>query len=315
MLVPEADGGGSLRAGLLDLVLVAEEMGRLVAPGPARARERGGRGAGRRTARRAASAVLPGLLAGDDVAAWCGTDGRRRRPGTATSSCSTGDEPPRWRRAPRPQHLLVTRPPDDGPPSCSCRADAPGVTVTPLDGLDLVRRFAEVRFDGVAVPAAARGRRGRGAADAVERQLQVAVVLQCAETVRRDRPGLRVDPRVPRRPLLLRPAAVVVPGAQAPLRRHEDVARGVPRPGHRGGRGGRSTAPRRRRAGRAWPRPTSARTPPSSCRTACSSTAASASRGSTTSTSTCAGSRSTGPCTARPRSTASASPPDCWAAA
>ena len=35
MLVPEADGGGSLSEhGLLDLVLVAEEMGRLVSPGP-----------------------------------------------------------------------------------------------------------------------------------------------------------------------------------------------------------------------------------------------------------------------------------------
>ena len=35
MLVPEADGGGTLSgAGLLDLVLVAEEMGRLVSPGP-----------------------------------------------------------------------------------------------------------------------------------------------------------------------------------------------------------------------------------------------------------------------------------------
>ena len=35
MLVPEAWGGGSLAGeGLLDLVIVAEEMGRLVSPGP-----------------------------------------------------------------------------------------------------------------------------------------------------------------------------------------------------------------------------------------------------------------------------------------
>src|SRR6185436_2197318 len=34
-LVSEADGGGSLSGrGLLDLVIVAEEMGRLVSPGP-----------------------------------------------------------------------------------------------------------------------------------------------------------------------------------------------------------------------------------------------------------------------------------------
>ncbi|HEY1988319.1 MAG TPA: acyl-CoA dehydrogenase family protein, partial [Acidimicrobiales bacterium] len=35
MLVTEEDGGGSVTGhGLLDLVLVAEEMGRMVAPGP-----------------------------------------------------------------------------------------------------------------------------------------------------------------------------------------------------------------------------------------------------------------------------------------
>jgi alkylation response protein AidB-like acyl-CoA dehydrogenase len=62
-------------------------------------------------------------------------------------------------------------------------ADAPGVTVTPLGGLDLVRRFAEVHFDGVAVPASAVVGTVGGAADAIERQLQIAIVLSCAETV------------------------------------------------------------------------------------------------------------------------------------
>ncbi|HVM65750.1 MAG TPA: acyl-CoA dehydrogenase family protein, partial [Acidimicrobiales bacterium] len=69
MLVPEAYGGGSLTGeGLLDLVVVAEEMGRAVAPGPfvpvnvtAAALGAGGpRGA-----------VLDGLIAGGTVAAWC----------------------------------------------------------------------------------------------------------------------------------------------------------------------------------------------------------------------------------------------------
>ena len=63
MLVPEADGGGSYSEhGLLDLMLVAEEMGKLTAPGPlvpvnlvaaavGRLRLRGaeGRGAARRS--------------------------------------------------------------------------------------------------------------------------------------------------------------------------------------------------------------------------------------------------------------------------
>src|SRR5262245_37904236 len=75
MLVPEADCGGSLSEhGLLDLVLVAEEMGRRVAPGPlvpvnvvAAAVAAGGSPEQR-------SAVLPGLLDGSAVAAWTGPD-------------------------------------------------------------------------------------------------------------------------------------------------------------------------------------------------------------------------------------------------
>ena len=44
LLVAEADGGGSVSGhGLLDLVLVAEELGRLVSPGPVAAGQRGGR--------------------------------------------------------------------------------------------------------------------------------------------------------------------------------------------------------------------------------------------------------------------------------
>ena len=46
MLVPEEHGGGSVSGnGSADLALVAEEMGRLVSPGPADPHQRGGRGA------------------------------------------------------------------------------------------------------------------------------------------------------------------------------------------------------------------------------------------------------------------------------
>ncbi len=47
LLVPEEDGGGSVSGhGLLDLVLVAEEMGRRVAPGPLDRHQSGGLGGG-----------------------------------------------------------------------------------------------------------------------------------------------------------------------------------------------------------------------------------------------------------------------------
>lgn len=182
MLVPEADGGGSLSEhGLLDLVLVAEEMGRLVSPGPlvpvsvvAAALAAAGSADQR-------AAVLPGLVAGEAVAAWCGVtpvEGEVR----GDTIVLTGTAGPVEAGA-QADHLLVAARTGDGLTQVLVPAGTAGVTVTPLDGLDLVRRFASVRFDGVALPtSAAVGEVGGAAAD-LERQLQVACALQCAETV------------------------------------------------------------------------------------------------------------------------------------
>jgi alkylation response protein AidB-like acyl-CoA dehydrogenase len=80
-------------------------------------------------------------------------------------------------------HLLVTANTAGGVTLFLVPADSPGVTVTPLGGLDLVRRFAEVRLDAVPAPATAVVGSAGGAAAEVERLLQVACVLQCAEMV------------------------------------------------------------------------------------------------------------------------------------
>jgi alkylation response protein AidB-like acyl-CoA dehydrogenase len=185
MLVPEADGGGSLSEhGLLDLVLVAEELGRRVAPGPlgpvnvvATALARAG------TAEQRA-AVLPGLLAGTAIAAWTGAAVNDAAPVTAAAAgdgfALTGTAAPVEAGA-QAQHLLVTATTPDGPTLFLVPAAAAGLTVTPLGGLDLVRRFAEVRLDGVPLPASAVVGTAGGAADEIERLLQVACVLQCAE--------------------------------------------------------------------------------------------------------------------------------------
>jgi alkylation response protein AidB-like acyl-CoA dehydrogenase len=61
-------------------------------------------------------------------------------------------------------------------------ADAAGLTVTPLGGLDLVRRFAEVTFDDVRLPMSAVVGEVGEAGEAVERLLQIAGVVQCAES-------------------------------------------------------------------------------------------------------------------------------------
>ena len=184
LLVPEADGGGRVgEHGLLDLVLVAEEMGGRVAPGPlspvnlvAAAVAAGGSPEQKR-------AVLPGLLAGETVAAWTGPDlvhagadpvGGGYRLAGAASPVEAGAQA---------RHLLVGARTREGPTLLLVEPDLAGVTVTPLDGLDLVRRYAAVTFDAARVPASAVVGTAGGAADAVERLWHTACVLQCAETV------------------------------------------------------------------------------------------------------------------------------------
>ena len=180
MLVPEADGGGCLSEhGLLDLVLIAEEMGRRVSPGPlvpvnlvATAVAAGG------TAEQKA-AVLPGLLSGDQVAAWTGP-ALVNAAATSDGFVLTGTASPVEAGA-QARHLLVAAHTGDGPTHLLVPVDAPGVTVTSLGGLDLVRRFAEVRFEGATVPADAVVGSAGHAADEIERLLQIATVLMCAE--------------------------------------------------------------------------------------------------------------------------------------
>ena len=62
-------------------------------------------------------------------------------------------------------------------------ADAPGVTIAPMESVDLTRRFHRVTFDRVRVPASAIvGDFGKADAQ-VERQLQQTLVLLAAESV------------------------------------------------------------------------------------------------------------------------------------
>jgi alkylation response protein AidB-like acyl-CoA dehydrogenase len=79
--------------------------------------------------------------------------------------------------------FLVSAADGDGVTQLVVDAGTPGVTVVPLDGLDLTRRFADVRFDDVAVlPGAVLGMPG-GAQASVDAQIDVAVALTLAESV------------------------------------------------------------------------------------------------------------------------------------
>jgi alkylation response protein AidB-like acyl-CoA dehydrogenase len=181
MLVPEADGGGSLSEhGLLDLVLVAEEMGRLTAPGPLVPVNLVAAAIGTAGSPEQKAEVLPELLNGEAVAAWTGPtpvdarlDGDQIVLTGVASPVEAGGQA---------AHLLVVARGDAGLTHVLVPAHADGLTVDPLDGLDLVRRFAAVTFDGVVLPSSAEVGEIGGADDDVERLLQIACVLQCAES-------------------------------------------------------------------------------------------------------------------------------------
>ncbi|MEY2398467.1 MAG: hypothetical protein QOJ00_1641, partial [Actinomycetota bacterium] len=151
MLVSEADGGGSFsRHGILDAVLVAEEMGAAVAPGPLVPTNVVAATISRHGTDGQKAAWLPGLLSGELIGAWVAGDGAIVEAGAQADV------------------FLVTG--ADGAQRIVAAADA---TVAPLGGLDLVRRFARVD-----VPVGV----GESIGGDGERELLIAVTLQCAET-------------------------------------------------------------------------------------------------------------------------------------
>jgi alkylation response protein AidB-like acyl-CoA dehydrogenase len=191
MLVAEEHGGGSVSGrGLADLALVAEEVGRLVAPGPliptnvvAAALSRDGGAAHVKH--------LAGLVGGETIASWCpagplgdgvGSEGGVRATARGDGFVLDGTTDP-VEAGGQAGILLVTARLDEGLAQFVVPSSAPGLTARPSESIDLVRRFASLGFDGVEVEGdAALGQPGRADQD-VARQLHDAVVLQCFEMV------------------------------------------------------------------------------------------------------------------------------------
>src|SRR6204780_2213317 len=192
MLVPEADGGGSVSgAGLLDAAIIAEQLGRFVQTGPfiplnvvAAALAADGSAAER-------EALLPAIVTGEQVVTWAFADSRGNwDAGTGVQARRDGDDLVLSgsrgcvQEAISADVLLVAASLDGVPVQLLVPASAPGVTIRPLRALDLSRRFADVEFDAVRVGRGdilgTGGTSGTGPLDA---QLLNAVVLTCADTI------------------------------------------------------------------------------------------------------------------------------------
>lgn len=188
MLVPEDAGGGSVSANpLADAALVAEELGRHVQPGPFVPMNVAlGAIARHATAERRAE-LVPGAVAGEQVVTWAAVDthGTWDLGGGVTVE-ARGDgyvvagERGHVADAGQADWLLVAATLDGDPTQVLVPTTATGVTVEPLDTLDLARRFAHVRLDAVEIGPDALV---RGGADELWRMHRQAAVLNVVETV------------------------------------------------------------------------------------------------------------------------------------
>jgi alkylation response protein AidB-like acyl-CoA dehydrogenase len=189
-LVPEAYGGGSVSdSGLLDAVIVAEERGRFLQPGafvPANV-----------VARTIASIggpeqleLLPGIAAGTTTATWAvaGSNGSWDPGRACTASrhsdglvldgvCSSVQD------AATSDWILVTAAHDEGLVQLLVPATATGLTIEPLQGLDLTRRFFEVRFDGVVIEDLGQLGTFDQTASIIDEQFATAIALTVAESL------------------------------------------------------------------------------------------------------------------------------------
>lgn len=188
--VPEEFGGMGTEQPVLDLVVVAEEMGRQIAPGPllpvsvvADALVRSGNASQQRQ-------YLPALADGSLLAAWAmGEAPEVWEPAQSTASARA--DGPDWvltgyktsvEAADVADVFLVTARTGPGMAQFLVPRDTVGASVRPLPRYDLGRQFADVDFDEVRLPAQAMVGEP-GCIDAVlEHQYLLALTLQAAET-------------------------------------------------------------------------------------------------------------------------------------
>ena len=235
LLVGEEHGGGSIgEHGLVDLALVAYQFGRHAAPGPLAVTNvviatLSETGAG-------SDELIGALVSGASTASWCfGEPVPNDRLGNIAFEVRREGDEVVLNGVKRPVEsasgadvLLVTGRTGSGLTQVLVPAGTNGVSVSPMDSVDLTRRFSVVTFDEVRLPTTAVVGDIGSADEQVARQLERAVRHRERRVGRGHAGCLRHDRGMGVRPVLLRAATGLLPGAQAPVRRHEVVAGGQP---------------------------------------------------------------------------------------
>jgi alkylation response protein AidB-like acyl-CoA dehydrogenase len=193
LLISEEHGGGSIGGnGVVDMSIVADAFGRHAAPGPlistnvvAAAIDRAGDAA-------QVAENLGGFIAGERVGAWCLSEPAPHDDLDGSSAVIATADDGGYRlsgiKAPveagaQADVLLVVALLDGAVNQFLVDPNSEGVTIRPLQSVDLSRRFAAIEFDDVIVPADAVLGKVGSRADDVEHQLQIACAMQVSEMV------------------------------------------------------------------------------------------------------------------------------------
>ena len=192
LLVPEELGGGSVSdSGLADLAMVAEQLGRTVAPGPLYPVSVVLTALAECADQQAHTDTIEALMSGETVASWAvcepGQGWAPLNPSVTATPTESGyridGTKDRVEAGAQSATLLVVTRCGDEIRQFLVPTDAPGVSIVPQQSVDLVKQYARVHFDGVVVePSAAVGTAAETVA-LIGRQSQIAQVLQCAEVI------------------------------------------------------------------------------------------------------------------------------------
>ena len=192
LFTPEAHGGLAESAqGVIDAAILAEELGRVVYPGPFLSNCVVAFALGQSGSQAQQAALLPGLAEGEKRAAWCfaatGIKAGIEPGGVSVVRTSEGftldGVAANVQDAQAADYLLATAVDNGSVSQFLIPATTPGIIIHPLETLDLGKRLATVEFSNVYVAADALVGEYGLAAEQFEHQLQVALVLHCAETV------------------------------------------------------------------------------------------------------------------------------------
>lgn len=192
LLVPEELGGGSVSGnGVADLALVAEQIGKTVAPGPLHPVSTVLAGLVDANEPERHAHLIESLVSGESVASWAvyqpGRGWSPHTPGVTATATGAGFRldgvADRVEAGEQSAVLLVVTVCDGALRQFIVPTDAPGVAVERQRSIDLVKHYARVQFSGVELDESAAVGTAEQTAALITRQSQIAQVLQCAEVV------------------------------------------------------------------------------------------------------------------------------------